>query len=427
MNNNSNSGWPYHEYEGKVASKIGTMVPCKSNPCTLHGGNDVYASSPEEAYEKKYTSSSNSNGLSKKSIFSSNPSLPLKKFRAAKRIAMTVLIASLASSGLSACSSADNYSNDAPSSNVKTEQSQTSYNNKNTGERTRFMRKAEEYANKAENVAKNLSNKAVTAYNSSTGREYRRKAKSMFGMALGAVSAYAGKHLKKYSNYASESNNYNAPTSNPDKNVPDMLNAHNSITMNDVKSLKVVSDHGNNPGYNRKNYSHGQWKNMNGSSCWSVRDEVIKRQADPGSLKLTPNGCAVASVSMTDPYTGQKIVARTPKEVATNIQIDHVIPIAYMDSNGGKNWNQHVKDSYYNDLEPGHLIATSAHQNRDLKSDKGPGEYMLDNSAPLSYKVAYAKDWVAIIKKYNKLGGNMTIEKSDYDAIVNIFRKAGVK
>lgn len=36
--------WPYHQ------SNTGEMVPCKSNPCKLHGGSDVYASSPEEAF-----------------------------------------------------------------------------------------------------------------------------------------------------------------------------------------------------------------------------------------------------------------------------------------------------------------------------------------------------------------------------------------
>lgn len=46
------SEWPYHEYEGNVSSKQGTMVPCKSNPCKIHGETDIYASSPEEAYEK---------------------------------------------------------------------------------------------------------------------------------------------------------------------------------------------------------------------------------------------------------------------------------------------------------------------------------------------------------------------------------------
>lgn len=45
----NNGSWPYHE------NSRGEMVPCTSNPCSLHGGSDIMASSPEEAYEKKYS------------------------------------------------------------------------------------------------------------------------------------------------------------------------------------------------------------------------------------------------------------------------------------------------------------------------------------------------------------------------------------
>lgn len=46
--NRSGESWPYHE------NKHGDMVPCVSNPCRLHGGSEIIASSAEEAYELKY-------------------------------------------------------------------------------------------------------------------------------------------------------------------------------------------------------------------------------------------------------------------------------------------------------------------------------------------------------------------------------------
>lgn len=52
-NNNKNGGdWPYHE------DPNGNMRPCASNPCKLHGGSDVYASSPDEAYAIKHANDS---------------------------------------------------------------------------------------------------------------------------------------------------------------------------------------------------------------------------------------------------------------------------------------------------------------------------------------------------------------------------------
>lgn len=61
MSNNANhtgSNWPYHENRNTHE-----MVPCASNPCTLHGNSDVYATSPEEAYEKKYANNNASMGF----------------------------------------------------------------------------------------------------------------------------------------------------------------------------------------------------------------------------------------------------------------------------------------------------------------------------------------------------------------------------
>lgn len=47
--------WPYHPYDGNDPKKQGSYVKCKSNPCSLHGGSDIIASSPEEAYAKAHT------------------------------------------------------------------------------------------------------------------------------------------------------------------------------------------------------------------------------------------------------------------------------------------------------------------------------------------------------------------------------------
>lgn len=46
--------YPYHEYHGHDPNKVGSFIRCRSNPCTIHGGSDIMASSPEEAYEKAH-------------------------------------------------------------------------------------------------------------------------------------------------------------------------------------------------------------------------------------------------------------------------------------------------------------------------------------------------------------------------------------
>ena len=51
-NKNSNTSWPYHLYTGSDPRKQGSYVKCKNNPCLIHGGTDIIATSPEDAYEK---------------------------------------------------------------------------------------------------------------------------------------------------------------------------------------------------------------------------------------------------------------------------------------------------------------------------------------------------------------------------------------
>ena len=46
MTRSTRGEWPYHE------DSHGRMVPCRSNPCSLHSGGDIMATSPEEAYRK---------------------------------------------------------------------------------------------------------------------------------------------------------------------------------------------------------------------------------------------------------------------------------------------------------------------------------------------------------------------------------------
>lgn len=79
-------------------------------------------------------------------------------------------------------------------------------------------------------------------------------------------------------------------------------------------------------------------------------------------------------------------------------------------------------------MSAGYLIAASAHRNRDLKGDAGPGDHMLGSSASLDYKVAYAKGLIgfAVMCDYNAKSGNMTIEQSDYDAIKSLFNQTGI-
>ena len=57
-NNHEGENWPYHLYEGSKPELQGSYVPCSTNPCSEHGGSEVYATSPDAAYAKAHKNDS---------------------------------------------------------------------------------------------------------------------------------------------------------------------------------------------------------------------------------------------------------------------------------------------------------------------------------------------------------------------------------
>lgn len=146
-------------------------------------------------------------------------------------------------------------------------------------------------------------------------------------------------------------------------------------------------------------YDRGEWHHWNDiTPCWSVREEVLYRDAvkDSTLTLLDRNkvrtedktkACYVAGGTWNDPYTGE--VFTNPSD----LDIDHMIPLNYAAQHGGQAWDSAKKESYANNMEyPHHLIAVSASANRS-KSDKGPSEWKPSNVA---YYCTYAQDWVMI-------------------------------
>lgn len=57
-NNHEGENWPYHLYEGSKPELQGSYVPCATNPCSEHGGSEVYATSPDAACAKAHKNDS---------------------------------------------------------------------------------------------------------------------------------------------------------------------------------------------------------------------------------------------------------------------------------------------------------------------------------------------------------------------------------
>lgn len=194
-------------------------------------------------------------------------------------------------------------------------------------------------------------------------------------------------------------------------------------SLSKLESLVIVDDDSKDVGYSRKEWKH--WSSTEGKSCWNTRDEVLRRDAVPGSIKLIDNyknpvesqedACAIGipgekdgktvietnlAGSWIDPYSGDKI------KDSSKIDIDHIIPLSKAARSGGQDWTEKEKETFANDLD--NLLAVSAKENRS-KGDKGPGEYMPKNK---SYQCQYAKSYVSIADKYK-----LTINKKDSEVL----------
>lgn len=175
-------------------------------------------------------------------------------------------------------------------------------------------------------------------------------------------------------------------------------------------------------------YSRSEWKHWTGLKerpCWNTREEVLYRDAYPGSLvyidkqmNVTEDhkkACAIGrpvvindkvridtknSGEWIDPYSGKKMTS------SNEVDIDHVIPLSYAAKNGGQAWDETRKEKFANDLD--NLLATSAKENR-AKGDKGPSDYMPPYKA---YHCQYAKTFTTVAYKYD-----LTITNADYKVL----------
>lgn len=170
-----------------------------------------------------------------------------------------------------------------------------------------------------------------------------------------------------------------------------------------------------NTAYDRYQWFH--WDNV--TSCWTVREQVLYRDAvkDDTLTMLDANkvrtndvskACYITGGTWNDPYT---------EEVFTNpsdLDIDHMIPLGYAARGGGQAWDSDKKAQYANDLTyDHHLVAVSASANRS-KSDRGPGDWKPSNS---KYHCQYAISWTVISTNWN-----ISMKPSDKSAVQDMLK-----
>lgn len=189
------------------------------------------------------------------------------------------------------------------------------------------------------------------------------------------------------------------PTTPPDSTTPpedpaDPTGAPPVDATNSLATLATIPiANPTNIPYDRSEWNH--WTNVR--TCWTVREQVLYRDAQPGTAVLKDNNgntttdvnraCEIVGGTWVDPYTNKTFT--NPRD----LDIDHVIPLSYTNAHNGHTWDSKQKEAYANGLDySNHLLAVSASANRS-KGDKGPGSWKPDNK---DNWCEYATSWVTI-------------------------------
>jgi hypothetical protein len=177
-------------------------------------------------------------------------------------------------------------------------------------------------------------------------------------------------------------------------NIPSAATAQTEL------NALTVATQGSMSGYSRDKFPH--WITISGS-C-DTRETVLKRD---GTSVVTSSSCAATSGTWRSPYDGATWTA------ASDVDIDHVVPLAEAWRSGASAWTTSRRQSYANDLTRPQLIAVTDNVNQS-KGDQDPSTWQ---PSVTSYRCTYARMWIGV-KYYYGLTLQST-EKSALQTMLN--------
>ena len=173
----------------------------------------------------------------------------------------------------------------------------------------------------------------------------------------------------------------------------------------DYPQLTIAEISSSIPEYDRDDWKH--WIDENGD-CQNTRHEVLIEESFETVTYTSETYCSVNTGKWFGIYTGQYYYN------ASELDIDHFIPLKNAHQSGGYNWSSVKKEEFANyRLDPDNLIAVNLSSNRS-KGAKGPNEWKPSNN---EYWCEYAYDWIRI-KHYWKL----TATQAEWDALVSMIK-----
>lgn len=138
-----------------------------------------------------------------------------------------------------------------------------------------------------------------------------------------------------------------------------------------------------------------------------TRNNILNRDLTEITHQPDTNGCAIATGTLTDPFTGTEITFTTAD--GADVHIDHLYPLALAWDMGANQWPPERRVAFAND--PANLQAVSASANL-AKGDDGPGRWLPENE---TYTCEYIASFLSVANSYD-----LPITPEDHDTAAEI-------
>lgn len=165
-----------------------------------------------------------------------------------------------------------------------------------------------------------------------------------------------------------------------------------------VADLPVATE--SRTGYDRDLFNH--WVDADGDGC-STRNEVLIAEAE--DAPTVSASCALSGGRWFSYYDA------TSYSSASDLDIDHMVPLAEAWDSGASGWTADRREAYANDLgEDYALIAVSASTNRS-KGDQDPAEW----TPPAGYDCRYVTEWVSVKHRWG-----LSVDSAEKSALTSL-------